>query len=290
LYDSKSKNFYIMIKIWIIKYFFFLCIIASLFYFSPSFTINSSETEGDEKIRETIERIKEEEEQIEEQEVEKEEEDEVDEIRFDEDSSLESFIGKLIGQIFKILFRYSFTVRYADYPYFAGNYYIYNTSSLFYPEERNIFSVQLSTDFAYHFDETYSLINKINAQISAVHINIFNQFIFSESEWFSIISGNAGLSFFLPNFMLNGYLGFFKLNFLERYLFSYGFSSKLFLPKNFYIDFYNINSTLGSLRFIHFAFNLNYSIRRFNIGIGYNYNDYAKDLYKGPCLKGSIWF
>jgi len=274
------------------RIFFLFFIIASLFYFFPSFTIESSETEGDEKIRETIERIKEEEEQIEEQEVEKEEADEGDEIRFDEDEGgfLGSFMGELMGQIFEALLQYSFTVRYAEYPYSASNDYIYNTSSLFYPEERNIFSLQLSTDFAYHFDETYSLINKMNAQISAVHINIFNQFIFSESEWFSIISGNAGLSFFLPNFMLNGYLGFFKLNFLERYLFSYGFSSKLFLLKNIYIDFYNINSTLGSLRFIHFAFSLNYAIRRFNIGIGYNYNDYAKVRYTGPCLKGSIWF
>lgn len=262
--------------------------LSIILMFSSLFA-ETSEPEGDEKIRETIERIEEEEEKVKEGEYkeEEEEEKEEEELEVEEDSSLADLI---LEMLFKMILKYAFSIRFADYPYSKEYGFYFNTSRFISPEEKDIFSFQFSSDYAYHFDLTSSIINKFNVQVSAVHMNLFNQFVFSKSESFSILSFNVGLTFFLPNFMINGFIGFFYLNLLDELLPSFGFSSRLFLPAKFYIDIYNLYSYYYSLDFKHLSLGINYAISRFNIGLGYNYNNYADYIYSGPFIKASFWF
>ncbi len=261
--------------------FILLMILPVLFVFTED-----SEKEGEEKILDAIEQIQSEAEEEETEERETEDEGKKDREKQEEDNGFCEAFWELF---FKILFEYSFTMRFADYPYAENSTYYYNTSTLLDPDERKIVSLQLATDFSYHFDGTFGNTNRVNLQLAAVHGNLFNQYIFAGSTRISVFSVNGGFSFFLQNFLLNGYLGAYKLSALDRYLLSFGFSSQFFFPAGFFIDIYNLNSGVNTVQFVHLSVNPNYTIWRFTFGVGYNYNRFVSTVFSGPCLKVSFW-
>jgi hypothetical protein len=241
-------------------------------------------SEGDEKIEETKDKIKEEAEKAKEEERKRQEEKEEEEEEEEEDEGSPFF-----ELLFWYFIEYASKIRFADYPYEGSADYYHNTSIYMAPEKEKIISLQLASDASYHFDETYAVTNRITGQITGIHANLFQQTIFSASESFSVVSLNGGLSFFLQDFILSGFVGFYKLNFLDDFLFSFGFMLQLFLPANFYIDFYNLNAVLIEVPFTHLAVSLNYAFWRFSIGLGYNFNKFVDVVYDGPCIKICFW-
>jgi hypothetical protein len=248
-------------------------------------TADDQDSEGDEKILETIKKIQEEE----------EEEGNYYDDDDDDDCSgcdllLDGCLELLDSGMAEIIWVYFLSLRFAPYPYATG--VGYNFSSFAYQDlpEQQVTSVQLSADLSYHLDGTYGNVNRLAAQLSALHLNVFNQTIFATSESLSAVSVNAGLSLFIGNFDLNGFAGTYLLTTTGTYMFSTGLSSRIFLPGNLYLDVYNLNAFLhGRVRFVHLLASLNYSIWRFSIGAGYNYNSIVGDIYHGPCIKLSFW-
>ena len=249
----------------------------------PLFKVRTN-SEGDEKIEETKDKIKEEAEKARKEQKKKEEEKKEEEKEEKEEES-----SPFLDILFWFFVEYSSKIRFSDYPYERSVGYYYNTSIYMSPEAGKIFSLQVASDASYHFDETYANTNRISAQITGVHANFFNQTIFSASESFSVISLNGGISLFLQDFVLSSFIGFYKLNFLDDFLLSFGFMLQLFLPANFYIDFYNLNAVLIEVPFTHLAVSLNYALWRFSIGLGYNFNKFIDTVYDGPCIKVCFW-
>jgi len=61
-------------------------------------------------------------------------------------------------------------------------------------------------------------------------------------------------------------------------------------PGRLYLDLYSLYAFLNdTIRFVHLAASLNYTLWRFSIGGGYNYNNIVGFVYAGPCLKISFW-
>jgi hypothetical protein len=56
------------------------------------------------------------------------------------------------------------------------------------------------------------------------------------------------------------------------------------------VGLYNLNAILKQrVLAVHIAASLNLALWRLSIGVGYNYNRIAGDVYKGPGLKVSVW-
>jgi hypothetical protein len=262
---------------------------------SPSLHAEGSDTGGDEKIRGTIDRIEEEERRQKEKEREKEEgeeeetEEETEEDIEEEEDESESILDVFVGAFFNAVLEFTFTVRYADFPYSEKDDFRFTTSAIWDSEVKRSLSLNLSSDLAYHFDGTFGSVNRAALQLSALHVNLYNQFIFAESESISILSVNGGLTFFVPDVMINGYLGVYTLDVLDRSLLSYGFSAQVFLPAKLWIDIYNVNANFGELNFNHLILGLNYAPGRINLGLGYHINWFAGDIYAGPSLRFYLW-
>ena len=243
------------------------------------------EAEGDEKIEDTIKRIQEEAEEEEEGEAEGGAEDEGD-----------SCAGcQIFGEIFReilgeLFWQYMFSVRFAPYPY-AEQYAFRYSTLVFEPgEPGKVASIQASADLSTHFDGTYGNSNRLSAQLSALHFNLFNQTLFASSESLSILSLNGGLSLVIGGFDLSGFVGAYKVTTTDTFSVSMGLSSRIFLPGRLYLDLYSLYAFLNdTIRFVHLAANLNYMLWRFSIGGGYNYNNIVGFVYAGPCLKISFW-
>ena len=94
-----------------------------------------SSSSGEDRIKDMKERIKEEEAKAEE---EQSQEDEAAGIQKDEDGEEDCFLANLLFEIFKILLMYSFTARFAEYPYSPNDDFNFNVSSLEYPDEHKI--------------------------------------------------------------------------------------------------------------------------------------------------------
>jgi hypothetical protein len=260
--------------------------IAVLLTLPLSFGVSQDqEKEGDEKIKDTIKQIQEEAEKAEEGEAETEEES-------DEDScsGCQAF-GELFLDIFGELFwEYAVSIRFADYPYAENSDYFHNTSAFRYPREEKAISLQAATDLSTHLDGTYGNVNRISFQMTTLHANLYNQFIFASSEWFSVISLNGGLTLSIQNFLLSAFAGGYKLNILDNIILSFGLSSQFFLPGGFYLDLYNLNAVLNyKLNFVHWTVSLNYSFWRFSLGVGYKYSRFINSEYSGPSLKVCFW-
>jgi hypothetical protein len=246
---------------------------------------DDQDSEGDEKILETIRKIQEEEEQ------EKNYYDDDD----DDDCSgcgllLDGCLELLDAGFAEIIWLYFASLRFAPYPYAAGAGYEFSSLEYRHFEKQKATSVCASADLSYHLDGTYGNVNRLAAQLSALHLNVFNQTIFATSESLSAVSVNAGMSLFIGNFDLNGFAGMYLLTTTGTCMFSTGLSSRIFLPWNLYLDVYSLNAFLnGRVRFVHLLASLNFSIWRFSIGAGYNYNSIVGDIYHGPCLKLSFW-
>lgn len=254
-----------------------------------SINARASDPKGDEKIGETKKRIEEEKEKAREEEEEDYEEDSI------EDEDEEGIIGLLFDIIFEVLSNslvedYLFSLRFSNYPYQNNPEYRFITTTDFDPERSRQVAFNFSNDFTVHFDETYGNATKLTFNASAFHANMLHHIIFAESESLSLFSLNGGLTFHFPNTLLHGYLGGLLLNTLNELLFSFGMSIQIYLPARFYLDIYNINAKYHSLWFNHLSGDVNYTLNRFTLGLGYTFNSYAGFSYHGPSIKAGIWF
>jgi hypothetical protein len=136
--------------------------------------------------------------------------------------------------------------------------------------------------------DTYGITAKISANLYSLHFNCFYQNIFSSEESLTLYSINGGVSFAVYNFTLTPFIGAFYIEPLEEARFSYGANLQVFLPSNYNLDLYTLNSSYGSLNFHNFSASLNYEFFIFNIGLGYNYNNYAGESLSGPFARFSF--
>jgi hypothetical protein len=141
-----------------------------------------------------------------------------------------------------------------------------------------------------HFDETYGNAARLAFNASAIHANILYHIIFAESEYLSLFSLNGGLTFHFSNMLLNCYLGGSLMDTVDKFLFSFGASTQIFLPAGFYLDIYNVNAKYHSLWFNHLSGDVNYTLNRFTLGMGYTFSSYAGFNYHGPSFKVGFWF
>ena len=244
----------------------------------------AAEDEGDEKILDTIKKIQEE--------AEEEEEEESVWDDDDEDSCAGcDILADVCFEIFGELFwQYATALRFAPFPYAEHSLFRYSTLVFEPGEYGKIALLQINTDLSIHFDGTYGNTNRLSAQLSALHFNLFNQTFFSSSHSLTNLSLNGGLSLVIGDFHLDAFAGGYKITGIDSFVFSMGLGSRMFLPGGFYVDLYNLNAFLNdSIRFVHVAATLNYTVWRFSIGAGYNYNSIVDVVYAGPCLKISFW-
>jgi hypothetical protein len=250
------------------------------------------EPEGDDKILETIRKIEEETER------EAGGGDSYDE----DDSDSECCNACFDGCIWfldsggaELLWQYFISLRFAPYPYAPDA--AYDFSSLDYGEFSNhkVTSLQLGADLSTHFDGTYANTNRLTAQLTALHLNVFNQTLFGRTVPLSTVSINAGLSLVIGGFDLSAFAGTYLITTTGTFLFSTGLSSRVFLPGRIFLDVYGLYAFLSSdAGILHLLASVNWAIHRFSIGVGYNYNlyDYSlnvDDVYQGPCLKVGFW-
>jgi hypothetical protein len=256
-------------------------VLILLFLALPLFHTLAQENEGDEKIGETIRKIEEEEEQTEKPRRSHEK---------DEDSE-DGGLGDLLWDIFwEVFIHYAVSVRFAPYPYAPTSDFSFSTVVFEPGIERKFISLQASSDISVNFDDTYGNVNRLSAQLGAFHFNLYEQNIFSRSRSLSFLSVNGGLSMLIRRFDLTAFAGAYKVTITDRFTLSLGWAVRLFLPGKIYLDMYNLYGFLnGAARFRHLILSLNYSIWRFSVGAGYNYNTIVGDVYAGPCLKFSFW-
>ena len=206
-----------------------------------------------------------------------------------EEEEEDCFFADLLFEIFKILLMYSFTARFAEYPYSPNDDFNFNVSSLEHPDEHKIANLQLSVDTSYLQQSTWGVSSIFSAHLTAINLNGLYQYIFSGGEDFYIRSLNGGLSFILPGVLLNGFAGVFEHEYVDPKLLSFGLSTQIYLPFNLILDIYNLNAYYHSLGFHHLSAMLKYAMWRVNIGVGYNYNEYAGVIFEGPMIKVSFW-
>jgi len=240
---------------------------------------------GEDKIKDMKERIEEEETKPEEQ----NQKEGTAGVEEDEEGEEDCFFADLLVEIFRILLMYSFTARFAEYPYSPNDDFNFNVSSIEYPDEHRIANLQLSVDTSYLQQSTWGVSGILSGHLTAINFNGLYQYIFSGEEDFYVRSLNGGLSFILPGVLLNGFAGVFEHEYVDPKLLSFGLSTQLYLPFNFILDIYNLNAYYHSLGFHYLSVMLKYAVWRANIGIGYNYNEYAGVIFQGPMVKVSFW-
>lgn len=245
---------------------------------ASGFADSGEEEQGEEKIQKTIEAIQQAAEEEEEQEYYPDDE--------DEGSPLLELLFRIFAEIF---WEYGCSLRFADYPYALSAPYVYSTSAFLDPWETKIVSAHAATDLASHLDGTFGNINRVTVALTAFHLNLYNQNIFAGSEAIRVLSANGGFSLIARGFVLNGFLGVYKISALSSCQLSFGLSAQLFLPPHLYLDLYNLNAVQNAARFNHLTASLNWSLRRFSVGLGYDCTYLAGFTYCGPCLRASFW-
>ena len=93
----------------------------------------------------------------------------------------------------------------------------------------------------------------------------------------------------MPGVLFNGFAGVFEHEYVDEKLLSFGLSTQIYLPSNFILEIYNLNAYYHSLGFHYLSAMLKYAVWRANIGVGYNYNEYAGVIFQGPMIKVSFW-
>jgi len=183
-------------------------------------------------------------------------------------------------------------VRYYDYTYIDESELISPNPLHEYKHPRKIAFLTSSVEAAYlgkDIRDTYGITGKISANLYYLHFNCFYQNIFSSEEKLRLYSINGGFSFATQSFTLTPFIGAFYIEPLEEARFSYGANLQVFLPTNYILDLYTLNSSYGSLNFHNFSASLNHTFYRFNFGLGYTYNSYAGINFSGPFAKFSFW-
>lgn len=161
-----------------------------------------------------------------------------------------------------------------------------------YKNPRRIVFLTSSVEAAYlgkDLRDTYGITGKISANIYYLHFNCFYQNIFSSEEKIRLYSINGGLSLSTQDLILTPFIGAFYIEPLDEARFSYGANLQVFLPFNYNLDLYTLNSSYGSLDFHNFSASLNYEFYRFNLGLGYTYNSYAGVNFSGPFARIALW-
>jgi hypothetical protein len=182
-------------------------------------------------------------------------------------------------------------VSYYDYYYVDDSELIYSRPTYEYNQPRKIISLNSSIEAAYlgkDLDDTYGVTAKISANLYSFYFNCFYQNVFSSGESLTLYSINGGYSFSLQNVTLTPFIGAFYIEPLEEAELSYGANVQIYLPDNYNLDLYSLNSSYGSLNFNNFSASLNHELYIFYIGMGFNYNNYAGISFSGPFAKLSF--
>ncbi|MBN1694836.1 hypothetical protein JW879_05500 [candidate division WOR-3 bacterium] len=182
-------------------------------------------------------------------------------------------------------------VVYDDYTYIDDSDLISRSPIYTYRHPRRIPFLSSTVEAAYlgkDLRDTYGVTAKISANLYNLHFNCFYQNIFSSEEKLTIYSVNGGVSFALANFILTPFVGGFYIEPLEEAQFSYGADLQIFLPGNYNLDLYTINSSYGSLNFNNVSASLNREFYVLNVGLGFNYNNYAGVNFSGPFARLSL--
>jgi hypothetical protein len=183
-------------------------------------------------------------------------------------------------------------VRYEEYTYIDESELISPNPLHVYKNPRRIVFLTSSIETAYlgkDLRDTYGITGKISANLYYLHFNCFYQNIFSNEEKIRLYSINGGLSLSTQDLILTPFIGAFYIEPLDEARFSYGANLQVFLPFNYNLDLYTLNSSYGSLNFHNFSASLNYELYRFNFGLGYTYNSYAGVNFSGPFARVAFW-
>jgi hypothetical protein len=198
---------------------------------------------------------------------------------------------KAFGEIFRILFVYSASERYADYPYAArpANPFGLNIEDDIDDRYRQLGYANLVLDGAYLFDDRWGVAGRLSGNILAIHLEVFSQVLFDPTGYVVFTSANAGLTLPFQRLIVNLFAGAFGTDVFPGALFSYGLGAQVFLPGRCILDLYNLNAVYGSLSFHYLEVSLDYAFSAVNLGLGFNLNNYAGILVLGPLVRLSFW-
>ena len=180
-------------------------------------------------------------------------------------------------------------VRFAAYPYDPACTFAFVGSVKNCPKNDKFGFLQLDLEGAYLFQDTFGLTAKAGFNFSLLRMQCFYQHVFSATGDFDIFSANGGFTLPLGNGMLHLFAGFFMLDMIEEPLFSFGGELTYFFPANLVMDIYSLNAFYGALGFFSFSCSLSYALGNFSLGIGFNYNYYAEEVFLGPMVKLTLW-
>jgi hypothetical protein len=201
------------------------------------------------------------------------------------------FLWEAFGELFRILFVYSASERYADYPYAAlpSDPFGLNMEESFDERYRQVGYANLVLNGAYLFENRWGVSGRLSGNVLAIHLEAFSQVLFDPSgaAWF--YSANAGLTLPFRRLILNLFAGAFGTDVFPGALFSFGLGAQVFLPGQCILDLYNLNAVYGSLSFHYLEVSLDYAFSAVNVGLGFNLNNYAGVLVVGPLMRVSLW-
>jgi hypothetical protein len=223
------------------------------------------------------------------EEEEEEEEEELEEA--EEHSEGCGLFGQVFGELFRILFVYSASERYADFPYAAqsSNPFGLNIMETIDERYRQLGYANLVLDGAYLFEDRWGVTGRLSGNLLAVHLEGFSQVLFDPTGYVVFYSANAGLTLPFCRLILNLFLGAFGTDAFSGALFSFGVGAQVFLPGKCLLDLYNLNAVYETLRFHHLEVSLGYAFSAVDLGVGFNLNNYAGMLVVGPLVRLSFW-
>lgn len=193
------------------------------------------------------------------------------------------------------LLTYASLVEYAPFPYADDIDYDFSTVKNDPEEPRKRWYAKLTFEPAYLLDDIWGLGARAEAAFSVFALNCLYQYNFSQANWFSVFSCNAGFVFPIQNFMLSVFAGGIQL-FLpspvvpRSFMFSFGGSIQIFLPWNTAFEIWTLNAVSETVWCYIISSSVSYAIDRFHIGAGFTYSNYVGIEYVGPIVKVSVWF
>ncbi len=251
-----------------------------------AFAVPALRADPGDSVEEMRKKILEQKEKAEEQEEEQEELEEA-----EEDSEGGSLFGQVFFELFRILFVYSASERYADFPYAARPSEPFGLNILETVDERyrQLGYANLVVDGAYLFEDRWGVTGRLSGNLLAVHLEGFSQVLFDPTGYLVFYSANAGLTLPFRRWILNLFAGAFGTDLFPGALFSFGLGAQVFLPGKCILDLYNLNAVYGSLSFHYLTASLNYAFSAVNLGAGFNLHNYAGLLILGPLVRLSFW-
>jgi hypothetical protein len=240
--------------------------------------------QDDSTMEEMRKKILEQKEEAEEQEKEGQELDEND----DEEAGL---LWQLFFELFRILFVYSASERYADFPYAAQPSNPFGLSVMDEVDDRyrQLGYASLVLDGAYLLEDRWGASGRLSGNLLALHLEGFSQVLLDPSDRLAFYSANAGITLPFRRLIVNLFLGAFGSDVFRGALFSFGVGAQVFLPGRCILDLYNLNAVYGPLHFHYLTVSLDYAFSAVNLGVGFNLNNYAGVVVFGPQVRLSFW-